>query len=70
MAKPIYFSEHRILDGYQRIRRLRAAAGISQADMAHRMGVPLRLYEELEANGTAVLDVHLNAAQRVAGLKA
>lgn len=63
--EPVY-CEHHVIDGYERLRALRDAAGLSQAEMAERIGVSLRLYEELEANGTAVLEQQLNAAQLVA----
>jgi transcriptional regulator with XRE-family HTH domain len=52
-------------DGFPLI-RLRKALGLAQSEMAKRMGLSLRPYQELEANIRKVLPRHIRLAESVA----
>lgn len=43
---------------------MRNIAGLTQQEFAHRMGVPFRTYQDLEANVSKTRPVHIKAAER------
>lgn len=45
---------------------LRKSLGLTQAQMAERMGVAPRTYQDLEGERAAVRDIHMRAAERAA----
>jgi transcriptional regulator with XRE-family HTH domain len=45
---------------------IRKPLGLSQAEMAHRMGMKLRAYSDLETGARETRQIHVNAAERVA----
>ncbi|MDR9781608.1 helix-turn-helix domain-containing protein [Rhizobium redzepovicii] len=47
---------------YNELAAMRKELGLTQADMADRMGVPFRTYQDLEAGKSAVRPIHLKAA--------
>jgi transcriptional regulator with XRE-family HTH domain len=48
------------------LRRLRKALGLPQPDMAHRMGLSLRPYQQLESSPDKVRRRHIRLAKSVA----
>jgi transcriptional regulator with XRE-family HTH domain len=48
------------------LRAIRVPLGVTQAQFAAYMGVPLRTYEDLESGKTSIRPVHINAAERAA----
>lgn len=45
-----------------RLKELRRDLGLSQAQMADKMGLPLRTYEDIEAERSKIRPVHMRAA--------
>ncbi len=48
---------------YNDLLAMRKELGLTQAEMADRMGVPFRTYQDLEAGKSAVRPIHLKAAE-------
>lgn len=48
------------------IRELREKLNLNQHEMAHRMGVPFRTYQDIETGVSAARPIHQRAAERAA----
>lgn len=55
------------IERVDRLKQLRQDLGLSQAQMADKMGLPLRTYEDIEAGRSKLRPIHMRAAM-MAGL--